>query len=82
MPNPAQFTINEMVFAVNTADILMHLSGDEIARNPGRTDRMSRLSKYIIEQRKYVSEEDASAPFFCGATNFLFLCFVFPKEGL
>lgn len=51
LPNPAQFTINEMVFAVNTADILMHLSGDEIARNPDRTDRMSRLSKYIIEQR-------------------------------
>ncbi|KAF9142699.1 DNA-directed DNA polymerase alpha subunit pol12 [Mortierella sp. GBA39] len=51
LPNPAQFTINEMVFAVNTADILMHLNGDEIARNPDRTDRMSRLSKYIVEQR-------------------------------
>ncbi|KAG0278605.1 DNA-directed DNA polymerase alpha subunit pol12 [Linnemannia exigua] len=51
LPNPAQFTINEMVFAVNTADILMHLNGDEITRNPERTDRMSRLSKYIIDQR-------------------------------
>ncbi|KAK3847764.1 MAG: DNA polymerase alpha/epsilon subunit B-domain-containing protein [Linnemannia gamsii] len=51
LPNPAQFTINEMVFAVNTSDILMHLSGDEIARNPKRTDRMGRLSKYIIDQR-------------------------------
>ncbi|KAG0206680.1 DNA-directed DNA polymerase alpha subunit pol12 [Mortierella sp. GBA30] len=51
LPNPAQFTINEMVFAVNTADILMQLSGDEIARNPERTDRMGRLSKYLIEQR-------------------------------
>ncbi|KAG0374532.1 DNA-directed DNA polymerase alpha subunit pol12 [Mortierella sp. AD032] len=51
LPNPAQFTINEMVFAVNTSDILMHLSGDEIARNPERTDRMGRLSKYIIDQR-------------------------------
>ncbi|KAG0071948.1 DNA-directed DNA polymerase alpha subunit pol12 [Linnemannia elongata] len=69
LPNPAQFTINEMVFAVNTADILMHLSGDEIARKPDRTDRMSRLSKYIIEQRKYVSEEDASAPFFVTVDN-------------
>ncbi|KAF8937862.1 DNA-directed DNA polymerase alpha subunit pol12 [Haplosporangium gracile] len=51
LPNPAQFTINEMVFAVNTADILMHLNGDEIARNPDRSDRMGRLSKYIVEQR-------------------------------
>jgi DNA polymerase alpha subunit B len=47
-----------MVFAVNTADILMHLNGDEIARNPVRSDRMSRLSKYIVDQRKYVSEEE------------------------
>ncbi|KAF9132277.1 DNA-directed DNA polymerase alpha subunit pol12 [Mortierella sp. 14UC] len=51
LPNPAQFTVNEMVFAVNTADILMHLNGDEIARNPERNDRMGRLSKYIIDQR-------------------------------
>ncbi|KAF9189903.1 DNA-directed DNA polymerase alpha subunit pol12 [Haplosporangium sp. Z 767] len=51
LPNPAQFTINEMVFAVNTSDILMHLSGDEIARNPTRSDRMGRLSKYLVEQR-------------------------------
>ncbi|KAF9187848.1 DNA polymerase alpha subunit B [Haplosporangium sp. Z 11] len=40
-----------MVFAVNTSDILMHLSGDEIARNPTRSDRMGRLSKYLVEQR-------------------------------
>ncbi|KAF9275894.1 DNA-directed DNA polymerase alpha subunit pol12 [Mortierella alpina] len=51
LSNPAQFTINEVAFAVNTTDILMHLSGDEIARNPERTDRMGRLSKYIIQQR-------------------------------
>ncbi|KAG0297133.1 DNA-directed DNA polymerase alpha subunit pol12 [Dissophora globulifera] len=51
LPNPTQFTINEMVFAINTADILMHLSGDEVARNPDRTDRMGRLSKYLVEQR-------------------------------
>ncbi|KAF9365039.1 DNA-directed DNA polymerase alpha subunit pol12 [Mortierella sp. NVP85] len=49
--NPAQFKINETVIAVNTADILMHLSGDEIARNPLQTDRMGRLSKYLIDQR-------------------------------
>lgn len=68
-----------MVFAVNTADILMHLSGDEIARNPDRTDRMSRLSKYIIEQRKYVSEEDASAPFF--VVPLIFFSFVCVSQG-
>ncbi|KAF9359045.1 DNA-directed DNA polymerase alpha subunit pol12 [Mortierella sp. AD094] len=51
LSNPAQFTINEMVFAVNTADILMHLCGEEIARNPARTDRMGHVSKYLIDQR-------------------------------
>lgn len=54
MPNPVQFTVNEMVFAVNTTDILFHLSGDEVARNPQNTDRMGRLSKYLVQQRKYV----------------------------
>ncbi|KAF9920334.1 DNA-directed DNA polymerase alpha subunit pol12 [Linnemannia zychae] len=70
LPNPAQFTINEMVFAVNTADILMHLNGDEISRNPGRSDRMSRLSKYIIDQRNMhpvypglASDPDSSVDF-------------------
>ncbi|KAF9111920.1 DNA-directed DNA polymerase alpha subunit pol12, partial [Mortierella sp. AM989] len=51
LPNPAQFTINEMVFAINTTDILMNLCGDEIARNPARTDRMGHVSKYLVEQR-------------------------------
>ncbi|GJJ78996.1 DNA polymerase alpha subunit B [Entomortierella parvispora] len=51
LPNPAQFTINEMVFAVNSTDILTHLSGGDISRNPLRSDRMGRLSKSIIEQR-------------------------------
>jgi DNA polymerase alpha subunit B len=53
LSNPAQFKINEVVFAVNTADIMIHLSGDEVARNPVQTDRMGRLAKYLIEQRKY-----------------------------
>ncbi|KAG0003163.1 DNA-directed DNA polymerase alpha subunit pol12 [Entomortierella chlamydospora] len=51
LSNPAQFTINEMVFAVNTADILMNLCGEEIARNPARTDRMGHVSRYLIDQR-------------------------------
>ncbi|KAG0052842.1 DNA-directed DNA polymerase alpha subunit pol12 [Gryganskiella cystojenkinii] len=51
LPNPAQFTINEMVFAVNSTDVLTHLSGGDISRNPARSDRMGRLSKYIVEQR-------------------------------
>ncbi|KAF9172395.1 DNA-directed DNA polymerase alpha subunit pol12 [Mortierella sp. AD010] len=51
LSNPAQFTINEIVFAVNTADILMNLCGEEIARNPARTDRMGHVSRYLIDQR-------------------------------
>ncbi|KAG0099173.1 DNA-directed DNA polymerase alpha subunit pol12 [Podila epicladia] len=51
LPNPVQFTVNEMVFAVNTTDVLFHLSGDEVARNPQNADRMGRLSKYLVQQR-------------------------------
>ncbi|KAI8354395.1 DNA polymerase alpha/epsilon subunit B-domain-containing protein [Mortierella sp. GBAus27b] len=51
LSNPAQFKINEVVFAVNTADIMMHLSGDEVAKDPVQADRMGRLAKYLIEQR-------------------------------
>ncbi|KAF9431268.1 DNA-directed DNA polymerase alpha subunit pol12 [Podila epigama] len=51
LPNPAQFTINEIVFAVNTSDVLFHLGGDEVARNPEQKDRMARLSKHLVLQR-------------------------------
>lgn len=55
LANPALFLINEIVFAVSTADILVQLSGDEVARNHTTTDRMGRLSKHLIEQRQYVA---------------------------
>ncbi|KAG0256175.1 DNA-directed DNA polymerase alpha subunit pol12 [Actinomortierella ambigua] len=51
LPNPCQFTINEMVFAVSSTDVLVSLSGEEISRQPAVTDRLSRMCHHILEQR-------------------------------
>ncbi|KAK9696353.1 DNA-directed DNA polymerase alpha subunit pol12 [Basidiobolus ranarum] len=51
LSNPAQFTINEIHFAISSHDILFHLSGDEIGRNPAFKDRMGRLARHVLEQR-------------------------------
>ncbi|KAJ3061408.1 DNA-directed DNA polymerase alpha subunit pol12, partial [Quaeritorhiza haematococci] len=64
-PNPVQFTVNEVVFAVSTMDVLMHLGGEETARFPmnpvtglgggvtGGKDRISRLFRHVLEQRSF-----------------------------
>ena len=46
--NPCSFKINEIVVSISTADILLHLSGNEASRIS--CDRLSRLSRHIIEQ--------------------------------
>ncbi|KAG0233664.1 DNA-directed DNA polymerase alpha subunit pol12 [Actinomortierella wolfii] len=51
LPNPCQFTINEMVFALSSTDVLFSLSGEEISRQPVITDRLSRMCHHIVEQR-------------------------------
>ncbi|KAF9977680.1 DNA-directed DNA polymerase alpha subunit pol12 [Actinomortierella ambigua] len=51
LPNPCQFTINEMVFAVSSTDVLVSLSGEEISRQPTITDRLSRMCHHLLEQR-------------------------------
>ncbi|KAJ3054656.1 DNA-directed DNA polymerase alpha subunit pol12 [Rhizophlyctis rosea] len=54
-PNPVQFTINEIVFAVTSVDILMHLSGEETSRQPKgeKPDRIGRLFRHVLEQRSF-----------------------------
>ncbi|KAL7748770.1 DNA-directed DNA polymerase alpha subunit pol12 [Sorochytrium milnesiophthora] len=52
-PNPVQFYINEMLFAVATNDVLMHLSSSEYAsaNASAQVDRLTRLSSHVLEQR-------------------------------
>ncbi|CAG8456829.1 1626_t:CDS:10 [Paraglomus occultum] len=52
LPNPCQFRINEVIFAVSTVDVLFHLSAEEAPRDPKPDrDRMGRLAYHILEQR-------------------------------
>ncbi|CAZ83810.1 unnamed protein product [Tuber melanosporum] len=51
LPNPATFSINEIVFSVSTNDILFHMTSQEISRNPQDTNPTARFSKALIYQR-------------------------------
>jgi DNA polymerase alpha subunit B len=48
LSNPCTFRLNEIVISISTADILVHLSGNEASRLTG--DRLSRLSRHLIQQ--------------------------------
>jgi DNA polymerase alpha subunit B len=50
MPNPAQFTINEIVFAVESVDILMSLGREEVCRG-AVGDKWSRVCGHLLGQR-------------------------------
>ncbi|XAR64436.1 DNA-directed DNA polymerase [Bertholletia excelsa] len=53
--NPGFFSANEVKVGCCTVDILKHLSGEEISRNPtgGSKQRMSRLANHILSQRSF-----------------------------
>lgn len=52
--NPMTLSINEMVLAVSSQDVLWELKGDEVFSRPApTTDMLARLSRYLIEQRNY-----------------------------
>ncbi|KNC51993.1 DNA polymerase alpha subunit B [Thecamonas trahens ATCC 50062] len=55
LSNPCVFSINEMVVAVSTNDVLMALSSEETFRVPqgAPSDRMTRLVRHIISQRSF-----------------------------
>ena len=57
LPNPAQFRINEIVFAVSSMDILFQLGTEEISRpstnDTIKLDRLSKLTKHVLEQRHF-----------------------------
>lgn len=52
--NPCTLKVNELCVGVCTADVLRHLTGEEIARVPqGQSvDRMGRLVNHLIEQHR------------------------------
>eukprot|EP00041_Stephanoeca_diplocostata_P010570 m.168423 g.168423 ORF g.168423 m.168423 type:complete len:663 (+) comp18206_c0_seq5:180-2168(+) len=50
--NPATFQLKEIVVGINSNDILMDLSKQEISRGQSG-DRLGRLSNHLLEQRSY-----------------------------
>uniref|UniRef100_A0A5B7C235 DNA polymerase alpha subunit B n=1 Tax=Davidia involucrata TaxID=16924 RepID=A0A5B7C235_DAVIN len=55
LTNPGTFSANEVKIGCCTMDILKHLSGDEISRNPpgGTKHRLSTLANHILSQHSF-----------------------------
>ncbi|KAM6562469.1 hypothetical protein CsatB_022467 [Cannabis sativa] len=56
LTNPGLFEANQVKIGCCSVDILKHLSGEEISRNPaggGPSDRMGRLVNHILGQRSF-----------------------------
>jgi DNA polymerase alpha subunit B len=52
LPNPCFVSLNEVVFAVSSQDILYELSREQLSHGPG-PDMLTRLPGYLIEQRHF-----------------------------
>ncbi|KAI5781432.1 DNA polymerase alpha subunit B N-terminal-domain-containing protein [Geopyxis carbonaria] len=53
LPNPSIFSINELVIAASSADVLFHLFRDEISHNPPLANAPNRLTQHILQQRSF-----------------------------
>ncbi|KAI1124510.1 DNA polymerase alpha/epsilon subunit B [Nemania abortiva] len=52
--NPMTLFVNEMVLGISSQDILWNLRQEElVGAKPATPDKMSRISRYLIEQRHY-----------------------------
>ncbi|KAJ2681660.1 DNA-directed DNA polymerase alpha subunit pol12, partial [Coemansia spiralis] len=51
--NPTQITVNGVVLALSTVDVLFHLVKEEVSRLPALSDRLPRLAWHLIEQRHF-----------------------------
>ncbi|RUS20276.1 DNA polymerase alpha/epsilon subunit B-domain-containing protein, partial [Endogone sp. FLAS-F59071] len=52
--NPCQLRVNECVVAVSSADVLLEIGSQELARpKVSVSDRMGRLSRHILQQRSF-----------------------------
>jgi DNA polymerase alpha subunit B len=47
------FSINELLFAISTNDILFHLQREEITWKPANTNPPARLSSHLLAQRSF-----------------------------
>ncbi|KAJ2736143.1 DNA-directed DNA polymerase alpha subunit pol12 [Coemansia sp. BCRC 34962] len=53
LDNPAQVSVNGVVFGISNIDILFHLVKEEVSRLPALSDRLPRLAWHLIEQRHF-----------------------------
>lgn len=53
LPNPCFISLNEMVIAISSQDILYELSREQVAGGSNRPDLLTTLPKYLIEQRHF-----------------------------
>ncbi|ESQ28529.1 hypothetical protein EUTSA_v10018287mg [Eutrema salsugineum] len=55
LSNPGTFEANQVKVGCCTVDVLKHLSGEEMSKNPSgaTTDRMSRLASHLLRQRSF-----------------------------
>jgi len=68
LPNPAQFSLNNVKFAVSSIDVLFHLRKEEFLKRGAEvdsipplsgddtgTDAMANTCRHLLQQRKYVN---------------------------
>ncbi|KAJ2895629.1 DNA-directed DNA polymerase alpha subunit pol12 [Coemansia aciculifera] len=53
LDNPAQVSVNGVVFGISNIDSLFHLVKEEVSRLPALSDRLPRLAWHLIEQRHF-----------------------------
>ncbi|KAJ1820065.1 DNA-directed DNA polymerase alpha subunit pol12 [Coemansia sp. RSA 2675] len=53
LDNPAQVSVNGVVFGVSNIDVLFHLVKEEVSRLPALSDRLPRLAWHLVEQRHF-----------------------------
>ena len=52
LPNPSFISLNEVVFAISSQDVLYELSREQLSYGPG-PDMLTRLPGYLIDQRHF-----------------------------
>ncbi|KAJ2746267.1 DNA-directed DNA polymerase alpha subunit pol12 [Coemansia sp. BCRC 34301] len=53
LDNPAQVSVNGVVFGISNIDALFHFVKEEVSRLPALSDRLPRLAWHLIEQRHF-----------------------------
>lgn len=52
LSNPSMIRVNEMVVGIGNIDILFNLGLEEISRSKEASDRLARLTRHILQQRR------------------------------